>query len=432
MSSTQEPQQVLEAQPVDREDLPLYDYQEEAVQNMLFIEEGGGLIIILPTGAGKSLVASRALAQIMKRNVEAGDTGKVYIVVSPRLLLAKQLGIDFGVEITAELSNNWLRYNFNSDSSSAVEEVKAMEKVVARRHGYSKKTSLTGFSVAQGLGEDSLKSAFRRPAGAVFISTTYKSWAGLIKGLAKLGKEIDTIIFDEAYVIPVSDVAHIESVQSEERHLLETLECRRKFFFTATPAVLNDAQFEETNKQYARYIDYGMNNRELYGEPIAQLTDRDAVDKGRILRVRTSVQDLKDIGARDFKRLKKRPYAAIPEIFRQHEACLAEEPGSLTTGSLLVTLDNTNQVKSFIDEVYPELRDDGVEVFVITSDPEHDKGWWNGERMKSREVWLRELKKATLDDNRRVVTVHIAILKEGIDVSGFTGWSNMFHPYGIP
>jgi superfamily II DNA or RNA helicase len=199
----------------------LRPHQETALSSM---EENDLGKIILPTGAGKSIV-------FIKNTIEQfqSDTPQTVCVVAPRILLAVQLSADYGKHI-----DNARFIHVHSGS----------------RLSHYRTTKIEDIQEWHNIHKDQHK----------LIFTSYNS----LKKITESNIKVDTYHFDEC---------HNSTKKSFFPHIEDAVrQADKKYFFTATPK--NSAI--PTKKP-------GMNIAEVYGHDICKIPMTQMVDGGYVL-----------------------------------------------------------------------------------------------------------------------------------------------------
>jgi len=188
-------------------------------------------------------------------------------------------------------------------------------------------------------------------------------------------------------------------VSKEFSHLLK-VPCEKMISYTAT-------------QKNAHFI--GMQNEELWGKTLANMSPREAVDSGLIVRPRNIIQWSKnpisqEDSRKSFSKFVKTDWEVLNEV----------NPG--VKNKMLVKTRGTDDMKNFIESKECEsFIEDGMHVFVIGSNKEIGN-WYNGEVYK-RSDWLDKLKTIGEDPMTEMIAGHFDILSEGIDVAGFSALS---------
>jgi len=307
--------------------------------------------VIMPTGSGKTMVAINDAQEafnsckwdVFLKNPER----KTLIVVAPRILLAQQL------------CENFLEYLKTHPMLK--------HKVLHVHSGKTRHFSTTDSKVIKQWYEESYR--FNK-----LIFTTYHS----LHRIQEAGISVDTIYFDEAH----------NSIQKHFHPAVKYFSEKAKkcYYLTATP------------KHSATKKKPGMNNKEVYGEVIAQVSATKLVEEGYILPPKLVI---KHIDVQD---------EIIDEA--QHIVDTIDE---INANKVLICARSTKQIvnlanSSFIDEI--SLR--GYSLMYITS---KTGAFINGKR-ETREEFFKVLNAWGKDSKKKFIVLHHSILSEGISVRG--------------
>jgi superfamily II DNA or RNA helicase len=202
----------------------------------------------------------------------------------------------------------------------------------------------------------------------------------------------------------LNDEAH-NLVQDRFYDIIDTINTERQYFFTATMRV--NEQSPEGR---------GMNNVSSYGEVIHLLLPRDAIEMGKMVRprlhfVKTDGVKTDDDFDRSLNKVIHNSFNSQVEYFKEHHPNIVPK--------IIVATRGSSDIKSFLESnEYTLLRDDGVEVFAISSNEEIENDI-NGVKVK-RQEFLKKIKEVGEDKTKMMLVLHYDILTEGIDVPGLT------------
>lgn len=216
----------------------LRPHQKEALEAQMQNNRG---VICIPTGGGKTAIG---ITDIASRFENA--SGKTVVVVSPRILLSKQLANDY-----LDCIDNVRVLCVHSGKNRHFKTTKV--KIIQEWHQIHKEHNK-------------------------LIFTTYHS----LKKIRASNIPVDTYIFDEAHNSVRSDFfTSVEETKDEDT---------RAFFYTATP------------KHSYHYDKPGMNNVEVYGNTICSISADNLISNGYILQPELIVKlydDDENISERD-------------------------------------------------------------------------------------------------------------------------------------
>ncbi len=313
----------------------LRPHQRQAVDAMLANEKGQ---VIIPTGGGKTM----CMIQNAIDTFEALDGYRTtLVVVAPRILLAQQLCKEFLEHI----------------DDVAVFHVHSGET----EHFSSTKPALISNWSRQ---------AYRKQ----LIFTTYHSLHRVMEAEIK----VNTIYFDEAH----------NSVQRN--------------FFPATEFFSNDADrcyfFTATPKHSLTVFKPGMNDGQVYGQVICNVSAPHLVAQGYILPPKVIVKEL-----------------PRGEYQQSDSTNLLETIDDQKPAKILIAARSTKQIMRLVSEseFCERLAERGYNWMIITS---KTGAIINGQKV-SREKFFKTLN-AWGEDDTRFVVMHHSILSEGINVKG--------------
>ena len=342
--------------------LELREHQQDALDAILSNESGIGRIVI-PTGGGKTLVEAYALREFI--NEDAYD---IHVVLAPRIALVNQLIKEY----RGFIGQNYIALAFHSGRQEPdYEKVKWSERATTSTEVIDEE-----FSRAARMGKD------------LVVFSTYASAHKLVEA----GYLIDTLIADESQYCVAEN--HFETVRE--------MQATRKFFFTATE--------KHTSTTSGR----GLNNEEVFGEVLYQVSPSILIEKGYIVAPRLHIMSA------------NRPddkCTVIDEVLRIAEK-QSELSSEMPVTKILYAMKGTDDVAKVVDRMddikkaMPEFK-----VFTILSNAKYG-AMVDGKKMPRGDFFkvLRETDQALI--------FHYDILSEGIDVDGITGVSlmrNMTH-----
>jgi superfamily II DNA or RNA helicase len=358
----------------------LYHYQKDAVYSTLNNDKG---IICLPTGCGKTKIASAIIADDIIKN----KNFQMYVFNAPRIVLTYQLLKEvytFLAEAGIEA-----RYMFvhsgGKISEKGLEDIRIKANLDGANIPFSEIESGTNISDIT----EMINKAKTQNLPLIFFST-YNSAEKIEQ--ARVGFEpISIVLNDEAHYL----------IQEQFHDILQTLKCKRCYFFTATTI--------STPSDTGR----GMNNKESYGKILYSMTPRQAIDLGKMVRPR--LHFVTTDGIYNTEDYNKSSNKIIKDTFEQHGKILTK-----TLPKILVSAKGTQDIVKFINSTEcRQLIREGVSIYAVTSNGEVGNNI-NGEQV-SRQDFLRKLKEDGLDVTKKLIVLHYDILAEGIDVSGFSG-----------
>jgi len=321
--------------------ITLRPHQHRAVSAMQKYSKGQ---IIVPTGGGKTLKMIYDCLRLFQ-----SETAKTVVVCAPRILLAEQLSAEFLEHIT-----NVEVMHVHSGETHHYSTTKPADIVVH-----------TGMCLAANLHQ--------------LIFTTYNSLQRLVD--AKI--DVDTIYFDEAHNSVKRNFFPATEYFSQEAD--------RCYFYTATP------------KHSLAVGKPGMNDVEVYGQVICNVSAPELVEGGYILPPKVVVKQLEMVQDRQV-------------IYDRDASHLLETIDDQNVKKILVCARTTKQLVGLTSQsdLCKELQDRGYSWMMITS---KTGAIIDGQRV-NREVFFDTLNAWGKDSTKKFVVMHHSILSEGINVNG--------------
>lgn len=377
-----------------------YDYQNEAKVACKGQPKG---IVCLPTGTGKTFLEAGIIAETIVEE----PWFQTYVINAPRILLSFQLCMEtyqFLLQCGIEA-----RYMF-VHTGGTLDERETEEIRIVANEATDAKVPYSTF--LHGTDTDSIVEAMKGAKTLnipLILIATYNSCERAESARKRLDlPPIRLVVNDEAHYL----------VQERFFDILHTLTYRQCLFFTATT--------KETPSPDGR----GMNNVDAYGPILYNLSPRDAMDKGRIVRPRLHFVTTK-VKLKAGDEVDAYTNYLIKEAFKQHESHLAFTARDRDTGiqgitteplnpKMLVALRGVGEIIGFLDsEEYQQMREQEIEIFAISSNDTVGNNINKGRT--NRPDFLKTLKAMGNDPTKKVLALHFDILTEGIDVNGFTG-----------
>jgi superfamily II DNA or RNA helicase len=364
----------------------LYDYQIEA-QRSTELERKG--IVVLPTSTGKTYVQSSIIAKDITMN---SGQFRMYVINAPRIILTYQLL----KEVYQFLTKRGIeaRYHF-THSGSAIDERDLEDiRMEAKADGINIPFAEIDSTTSVNRCVDAMRNAMEQELPLIIFST-YNSAERIEIARRQVGLPISIVLNDEAHYL----------VQDRFFDILSILKSSRCYFFTAT--------MRYTPSDEGR----GMNNEDAYGKILYTLTPREAIDRGKMVRPRLHI--VKTNGVYTSEDYDRSLNLVIYNSFVQHKEHFDNHHPNMKPKMLVGTRGSDDMVKFINSQQYTDLRNDGIDVFAISSNEEVGN-FVNGTRVK-RQEFLSILREYGKDKNKELLVLHYDILTEGIDVPGFTG-----------
>lgn len=342
--------------------------------------------IIIPTGTGKTRVQVHLHVHDMIEKIKANQTG-VYVIGAHRLLLCKQL--------MDELQDMCLVCGIPINALYVGSARQDAEEIIDRyfHQGIDSSNYESTFTTRG----DEVRSFYDRTSAAkrhLIIVSTYHSFDRL-----KVLDDIDLCTYDEAHTTTSEDFTdNIREVKDK---------IKRNYFFTATRKVQGE--------------DKGMNDQEMYGEVLIEVSPRDMIDVSEIVMPRIHTIMLKGNKQKEVSNHDELMLVyTIIEAFNEHKKKLKEDsaqPDDIGT-KLLVSVQGSNELEMIQNSTLLQdwCRANNIKTFAFSSrfgnfedfieEPNRNKVY---ENMKN------------LSDKEDAILLHIDILIEGIDLPSITG-----------
>ena len=357
----------------------LYNYQQDAVNQTETNQKG---IFVLPTGTGKTMIQAALIEKFIGKTKQF----KMFVVNAPRIILTYQLlneiytyMVERGIEC---------RYHFVHSGSpldiSEMEQLRILTDIPFSQIG-STTSSIELTKVMEGT---------RRLNIPLIIFSTYHSADRIELARRIINQPIDMVLNDEAHYL----------VQDRFYDIIDMIQTKRKYFFTATMRVNTSEEGR------------GMNNFSTYGNVIYRLLPREAIEMGKMVRPRIHLVTTN--GVRTDEDFDKSLNKVIHNSFKtQAEYFKTNHPNIVP--KIIVATRGSSDIKNFLSSnEYNLLRQMGVEIFAISSNEEIANDI-NGVKV-NRQVFLKKIKEVGKDNNKMMLVLHYDILTEGIDVPGLT------------
>ena len=314
--------------------IQLRPHQKEAVESIRKHNKG---FFTMPTGSGKTLVGVTEAMRIFK-----STESKTVCVVSPRLLLSKQLCSEYlehikNAQVLCVHSGKSQHYN-----TTKPKDIIEWHQIHNQKHK--------------------------------LIFTTYHS----LKKVKESDIAVGTYIYDEAHNSVRSDFH--EAVQEDK-------EKSRNFFFTATPK--NSYVFGKA----------GMNNADVYGTNICNVSADYLVDNGFILK-----PEVTPIHFDDIENVAERDCQILTSIIEEQNI-----------NKIMVVAKKTKNIIALFGETdfLDNMKDLGYSVMSITS----QYGGYIDGKTYDKDHFFRILNEWGRDESKKFVVFQYSMIGEGINLS---------------
>jgi len=306
--------------------------------------------ILVPTGGGKTLCMIVDAINALKSGP------KTIVVVSPRILLANQLGVEF-MDILGHQKNHVM-------------------------HVHSGETHY--FSTTNSDKIALFNNVVRTTGETCIIFTTYNS----LNKVVSAGIDIDVMYCDEAHNSTRKDF--FKSVAAA------SMIARRSYYFTATPRNNRDPHAN------------GMNNTFVYGDVIERVPAQELIESGSIIPPTIHTHETDIVRQKD----------TAAQVDSETVLSILDTLDETNASKVLVAAPSTRVLWNMLtqSDVIQQLTDRGFEIMHITS----KHGAYVNKTKVSREVFFDTLTRYGKDDNKKFLLFHYSILSEGINVPGLT------------
>jgi len=334
-------------------------------------------IINYPTGTGKSLIQSRSIVD----NIKLDNSNKVYVILSPRILLSRQLLNDVHTDLVHNnIDAQYLIVNSGGTTDESEKWYKEAKKSGAIYIHRDINSTTSRFKIQEEYDKSVLENV------PLIISGTYHS----AKRIMESGIPVEVYHCDEAHYL----------VSDEFKNIVE-YPSNKKYFYTATMKVTSSDD------------GLGMNNYDRFGEIIAQKSPLEMIEAGEIIRPRMHFVDLSlhNLSGSEIDG------KVIVESFKEHVSLVSANLMGLGA-KLLVTANGSEELNKLVnhDELI-RLKENSLNLTIFDISSEYQPRI-NGE-VKNRKEFLDRLQ--ALEPEENAIIIHINILTEGIDVPGITG-----------
>lgn len=372
--------------------MELRQHQKEAVKAIMGDHNNQGKVV-LPTGTGKTLIASEVI-RLKIKEIQKGGVVPIIKVNSPRILLCFQLFED----VFAHLSSYGVdaRYvNFNSGKADERKYAAEIRKLGGVFREIVSTTSTEEVKVAY---EKAVKTGI-----PLIIFSTYHS-------SEKFGKS------ELVPHLTIHDEAH--NLVSREFHKAATMTDGGNLFFTATEKITDG------------FGGLGMNNADIFDNMIYNRAPLEMINVGEMVPPYVHIVRERNGVKCDLNKLDK-DYAAliisIEDAFKAHQKKIREtsyDASQVGAKILVVCRGQEDLIEMFKTKVFDKFREENpdIHIFALSS----DFGLYNdGEFSKPPVTYKKKfefLKKVkNLKPHEKAIIFHVDMIGEGIDVPGITG-----------
>lgn len=348
---------------------PRFAFRDHQVDALSFLKGTETGIVKAPTGSGKSII----IFEDTKRFVQPGE---VVVIVASRLELCAQ----HFQECDLWLKDTEYTHLMVGTYGATMKRCRRFEKVnpVGSTTRSNEIADRYRISVKAGL--------------PMYIFSTYDS----LNRVLDSGIPLSVVYFDEAHNSVDTD-NHVAVKRVAENGT-------PRYFFTATPKMTQSGSERST----------GMNNTEVYGDSIFEVSFKEMVEKGYIVPPRLHLQ--KSNGNTKNGELGETDFLSVKETVRFYEE---QMPG--VSHKILFCMKGTKTIQNLMNktQILDWAKSKGYKVLTVDS---KNGGFVDGVRVRN----FRELLKSNgADESQKLLVFHVQMISEGIDVKGFTGVSFM-------
>lgn len=403
-------------------------HQQEAVDVIQNMQDNGIRTgqFIYPTGSGKTFIEAMTIANHIKKN--NGAFG-IYMVIAPRIMLADQLLEELAsylvndnqipleifslhsgkVKAKGDLVKEWTRSTKNQldfEGEGFTEKQMVALTQLNQRKIIEKFPHMKYSNIAGGTSVNDLVEAINRAKGGnnfarvnsskpLIVFSTYHSGENIVAACERTNTNIEILICDEAHNALAKEFDYVHYIT----------QAKNRYYFTATQRI--------TRGEGGR----GMQNEELFGKRMGEMSPAEAVNRGIIVRPRCHVVGINEMMPeqmhRDCEETAKIDIASIEEAFKHHAKMVN------FGAKMLVSARGVKNIKMIVEgsNYFENLRTSmNVKIFSIASAANMTR--INGQIVE-RSEFMHEMKK--MNDDQHAIIIHYDILSEGIDVPGITG-----------
>jgi superfamily II DNA or RNA helicase len=392
-----------------------YQHQNDAIKAMSIYRLGK---IILPTGAGKTVIQLAAIFNDIEKRHEDRRLPGVYVIAAPQIMLTNQLFNDiFGRARSATYNVAGLVVHSGKTPNLETEKIEINGELQATWTRVRSTTTSIDLDNPERVTVRQQYDLAKQNNQPLIIFSTYDSlWRVQLAGIDKtmlLCDEAHHVVSQDNQWIKYNTAAEAVTIDSEGHRRF--FQAEKKFFFTATP------RLGLFTKRRGLSYGQGMENEKYFGKDIINKTPMDMIVAGVILKPRLHIVNVNpeiDPTRTTAYNAEQVLITTIIESYVEHQEEIRKHSLSRDTGAKLlsVMVDRTalnTVVKDRRFQAFCEA--EGIKVFDITA------GY--GARINGKAVdrvaFIKELK--NLKDYEKAIVLHVQILREGIDVSSFTG-----------
>jgi superfamily II DNA or RNA helicase len=341
--------------------------------------------ITIPTGTGKTRVQIAIHLMNMIENLKNGKVG-VHVIAAHRLLLCRQLMDDFK-DMCFKCG---IPFNVLYIGSSRVDDKEVFEKYF--NQGVNSLNYEQTFTTTNNVVKEFYDKTMSVKRNLVIVST-YHSF----DRMASIDK-IDLTTFDEAHTTTSEDFTNnINLINSK---------IDKQYFFTATRKVCGE--------------DGGMNDIDMYGEVLHDVSPSEMIEAGEICKLKVHSMMLQDNGIEGIEKNETMLIRTIIEAFKEHKKHVKKhscKPESIGAKMLVSTKgsEEMNMIQSNPD-FQAFCRNNNIKFFSYSTEYGSFEDFVKN--YNRNEVYDHMVSLKNEDD---CILLHIDILTEGINLPSITG-----------
>ena len=341
--------------------------------------------ITIPTGTGKTRVQIAIHLMNMIENLKNGKVG-VHVIAAHRLLLCRQLMSEFK-DMCFKCN---LPFNVLYIGSSRVDDKEVFEKYF--NQGVNSSNYEQTFTTTNNVVKEFYDKTMSVKRNLVIVST-YHSFDRMV-GIDK----IDLTTFDEAHTTTSEDFTNNINLINNK--------IDKQYFFTATRKVCGE--------------DGGMNDIDMYGEVLHDVSPSEMIEAGEICKLKVHSMMLQDDGIEGIEKNETMLIRTIIEAFKEHKKHVKKhscKPESIGAKMLVSTKgsEEMNMIQSNPD-FQAFCRNNNIKFFSYSTEYGSFEDFV--ENSNRNEVYDHMVSLNNEDD---CILLHIDILTEGIDLPSITG-----------
>lgn len=364
----------------------------DAIKKVIRKGEGKGKIV-LPTGTGKTRIEAETVCLIEKHLNKEGLAAGVYVVMSPRILLAYQQ-LD---EFLTILGRNWVACDYMVVNSGGLDSAKYEKKLL--QMGFDNPEEIDSTTTTSSIVKN-IQNAQKKNLPLVIFST-YHSVGRVDAAARESNTKITAYLFDEAqYCVSAGDFQHVPN-----------FEAWFHFFYTATEKLTGASD------------GLGMDNEDKFGKILFTEKPKTLIERGEMTSIALHLVGTRGetIADDDYESMAK----VVVDAFDKHRQVMQGRSfAPETIGPKMIVVCNKQDalrgiMRSKALKSY-KLAHQNVNLCALSSDFGIEV---NGEitpraSNKNKEVLLSKMR--SWSSESEAIVLHVDMIAEGLDVPGIT------------